>query len=690
MFFRSVSFLHSTSTSYFVSPALSLERDFSESPQFKRQSSTTQDPHTNTNHLSFVNSGWIDGCLPTCCACIHCSLTAQGQSDTSLSVVQPDAAVIQQQLQCSPQYHSSVRFMGYRGGMSCESMPLSKSQECLQLEEPITKSVIPSAFSAGQKQHYLTLQEPPRQDNQHILEYLATVTGVETQSLDAVSLPCMDDLRIPRCLSPLEPCTSAAKHQAVLNQVNLSDKIQQQSSLHGRPWLTENPGSLQFPLSAITHVKSKSASLQYDTNCLLKQQQEEQKNFNPQNRETWAESCSVKQVEWRETISGGQQDGAELKSEPRKMKESLKCKQGDTSGDAVASKKRKRTNTSHLQDAASLSACQDVRVGEGTKGKINLSSCSVSLSSNNVLVKEREMATSSLHITSRFIGNQPSSITESLRKKTAETTVNTDQTRIRTRGFMKKTQESPNNTNPQNSSVPMPVACRAKIVNNGEMFPRRKRGRPPKAKGEELTPPDNNPAVVEEKSSSSESREQIDKDFSKEDLEERDKTKRRCMKEKRSGNTEVEVKTTSTESTPKPDVNNNYIIPAVRKFRTPRRPRMVTLKEFQRLIKLQRSKTRKSKESQETNGRDAECEGTARGDITSKESCKENQSEIFNQSAAEKSQQDATDSSTNVDTSLFCDNSVFPCDALQEEAPQFADEWEQPLKNPDEGKISVV
>lgn len=560
-------------------------------------------------------------------------------------------------------------------------MPLSKSQECLHPEAPTARSVLASAFfSAGHKQHDPAFQEPSRQDNEQLLEYLPTVTSIETQSLHTVSLPCMDDLRIGRCLSPLEPCTSATKHLTVLNQANGGDNVYPQSSLHGRLWLTENPESVQFPLGAISHMKN-STSLPQDPKDWLKQQQEQQE-LNPQNWGNWSESCTFKEVEERETISDGQQDVTELKSDTRKMK--VRNKQGDTAEDAVAPKKRKRMYTGHLQDAASLSAYKDVRAIDGKKGQINLSICSVSLSSNNVLAKEREIATSSLNVPSRFIGksDQPSSITDRLREKTKESGVNADQTRIRTRGFMKKTQESPSSTRFENS-VPMPV-CRSEIVNNGETFPRRKRGRPPKSVVEKCAPPDNNPAVIEKSSNS--------RDFSKDNLEEGDETKRRHIKKKRRASTEVEGKTLRTERTKaKPDANNNIIL-AVRKLGTPKRPRMVNLKEIQRLIQLQHLKARKSKESQGTNGTetDAESEGMASGDSTCKGSSKENHNHILTESAAEeKSQQDNTDSSTSMDTSSLGDSPVFPCDVLQKEEPQLADEKDNPLRNPDEGKMFV-
>lgn len=546
-------------------------------------------------------------------------------------------------------------------------MPLSKSQECLRPEAPTARSALASAFSsAGHKQHDPAFQEPSRQDNEQILEYLPTVASIETQSLHTTSLPCMDDLRIRQCLSPLEPCTSAKKHQTVLNQANGGVNVHPQSSLHRRLWLTENPESVQFPLGAISHINKKSISVPQHTKDWLKQQQEEQE-LNPQNCGNWAESCTVKEAGESETICDGQQDVTELKSYTRKMK--IRNKQGDTTEHTVAPKKRKRMCTGHLQGAASFSAYKDVRAIDG-KREINLGVCSVSLSSNNVLAKDREIASGSLNVPSRFIGKlvHLSSNTERLGEKTKESGVHADRTRIRTRGFMKKTRESPSNTSTQNS-IAVPV-CKSETVKNGEAFPRRKRGRPPKALVKELIPPSSNPAVVEKR----------------EDSEEGEKTKRRYIKKRRSASTEVKVKAwRAGRPKAKLDANNNDI-----KVGTFKRPRIVTMKEFQRLIQLQHWKIRKSKESQGTNGADAKSEGIASGDSTCKESSKKNHNNIFTESAAkEKSQQDNTDSSTSMDTCSFVDSPVFTCEVLQKEVPQLEDERELPLKNPDKGKKFV-
>ncbi|XP_045904502.1 uncharacterized protein LOC123970491 [Micropterus dolomieu] len=618
---------------------------------------------------------------------IHHSLSATARNQpscSSLSSLRP---------QRSPQYHTTVPPMGQRDGTSHLGVPLSESQTCPYPEAPTTRSDIPAAcYSSGQKLYYPACQELSSQDPPNSLEFLPLTNGNEEQSPHSFSLPCIGDLRLPRCLSPLEPSASAAKHQPVLsNSVNHNSKIQ--PSLHGRPWLTEIPGSLQFPLSAITNRENKHTSVPQDTNrsCWSKQGQKCQK-LNPQNT----------RADEGRTISACNQNVAELKPNPRKVKGSSKCEHGS----AAAPKKKKRTCTSRPQDAASsLSACKDMKVGDG---QINLSVCSVSLSSNNVLAKEREMATGSSAMPSKLVGkpNEPPTIRERRRRKTrGPGDLGSDQPRIRTRGFLKKSQGTPSNTGPQGSSVLKPMACTAEIVYKQEVTHcRRKRGRPRKIQLAK-SPSDSSPAIIEKMSNSVESEQQIDNNLLKE--EEAEKTKRRSRKRKRN-RSEVEViprKTTIVESTCEAKADNNgEIISAERKLK---RPRLVTLKEFQKLIKCQNSKTRKGKESQ-----DKETEETARDlEELPKETeinltrprnrdgiedshaifnvtVDKNHNQIFTKSPAEygKSQRDDTNGSTSKENSL-CGGQyhpVFSFDVLGEEGAKVAGDRDHPLKNPEE------
>lgn len=399
-------------------------------------------------------------------------------------------------------------------------------------------------------------------------------------------------------------------------------------------------------------------------------------------------------MEQGRTISAGDQNVTEGKSDNRKMTELLTCKQGDTTVDAVVPNRRKRKRPTHSQDAAGLRlAHKDMEVSDGTKSQINLSVCSVSLSSNNVLAKERERSISSSNVPNRVL--EPSTITECRREKARGTRdLNTDRTQIRTRGFLKKTQETPSNTAQEYSSFLNPMARTAKIVNEqGCPTQRRKRGRPPKTKSE------GSPAAIgEKKSHSVPSEQQIDSTLPKEKGVEGEK--KRCKKRRRN-RSEVEViPLKKTTSAGKAEVDsNNDIIPGVRKLGTSKRARMVNLKEFQKLIKCQHSKTKKSKESQDKDAdetaRDVESEEKAceliketDKDVTepqNRDGIKEprvvfdvtvdkNHNQIFNKLTAEdgKSQQDNTNSSSG-----------------EEEAKTVA-ERKQPPQNPDEGKVLVA
>lgn len=618
-----------------------------------------------------------------------------------------------------------------------DGMLLSKSQNSLYPEAPTSGLVIASAlYSSGQELHYPAFQTVSSQDEQNILEFLPLSNGNETPSLHTFSLPCMDDLRLPPCLSPLEPCTSAAKQPALKISMNHGDSIEQQPSLHGRPWLTENSGSLQFPLSAIAHRENKHTSLKQDTDhthwstqCL------EHLEFNPQHGRTCAESGTKKRVGERRKISAGSQNAAELKFDPRKRKERSKCKQCDTKGDSVAPKRRKRKHPSEPQDAfGSMLAYQNLKVSDGTKSQINLSVCSVSLSSNNVLAKEREMATSSSNTPSTFGGKpyQQSTMTEKLKEKTRSPEgctklVNTDQTRIRTRGFLRKAQETPSYTSTESFPVPKSVICRAAIVTKQVSLSRNKRGRPTKTTLKDLTPPDNAPPIIEKKNQNGENEQQTEKDLPKEDLENSEKTKIGCKKRMRNRSAEVKViplkKTINAESTAEAE-NDNDIIQAVRKLGTPKQ--MVSLKEFQKLIKRQHLKTRKSKENQEINKavRNAEdkreaCDNAVsnfeestnetemdidvtqpedRGEIDIKDDMRfftfdKNHNQIFKNSTAEnhRSQRGDTSGAAGKESSLLGEEQhpVFLFEVSKEEVAKLAAEGgaerEQPLSKQDQG-----
>ncbi|XP_034393575.1 uncharacterized protein LOC117733790 [Cyclopterus lumpus] len=589
-------------------------------------------------------------------------------------------------------------------------MPQSKTRNC-----PYPESL------SGQKllttlTYFPACQEPPLQDNRNI-ELLPLINGNEAQSLH--SLPCMDDLRLPRCLSPLESSTSAAKHQTTFNlpsspftfnsSTNQSDNIQLKSPVHGfRPWLAVNSRPLQFPFSAITHGANKSVSLPQDSKQLQKHLE-----LNPQRTRT--ASCSVKEVKERGAISAGHENVAERKSDLRKIKKDLKCKQVDTKVDAAVPKKRKRTGCT--QEAIPPLAYKHVKASNGTKGQINLSVCLVSLSSNNVLAKEREMAAGS-NKPNTFVGktNELSTIAESRGEKTREPgDLNNNQTRIGTRGFLKKTLATPSSSSIE-SVVLKPVVCRDQIVNKQEV-PKRGRGRPRKTKVEGISP-ESTPAITDSKSLDVKKEVQIDSSL----LQEESNKTRRCKKLIRNRN-KVEAVPPMALSAEANHIGD--VIPSGRKPGALKRPRMVSLKEFQKLIKRQHSKTRKSKESQDKKTSETakvvECEegktcgrkfeestnGTEMyiAQPQNRDRVKEchavfnvtvdkNHNQIVNKSAAEydESQRDETSSSTINETCWLGDESLpvvsFNVEGLFVEEAELPAETEKPLKHPDEAQTA--
>ncbi|XP_062244471.1 uncharacterized protein LOC133954170 [Platichthys flesus] len=651
---------------------------------------------------------------------ILCCFTAQNlPSCSALSSVLPDSALIQQQQQdFSSQYHSSVRSMWQRDGMNHQRTPLSKTRESVCPAASTARSLIPSAFfSAGQKINYSAFQEPASRPNLHKFDSFPLANGNEPQSIHSLPLPCMADFRLPRCLSPLEPCTSSANYQRVLNNsMNIGNKFQQQPSLQRRPWLAENPVSLQLPLSTITPRKNESASLPQDINgrCWSKLRQEHVELKQP-NGGTWTGSCTGKEVATRKTASADQSNPLELKHKPRKMKEL------NTTGVKVARKRKTRKSTSHQQDAAgSILTYKDVKISDATKSKINLSICQVSLSSNNVLAKEREKAAGTLSSPSKFVRKPNQSlVTESLRKNRRQPGLSAYRTPIKTRGFVKIIQESLSETSPENVVAAQSVA--QGVVNKQEVV-RRKRGRPKKTPPA-LTAPNNIPAVDKEDSHNEGSHQQT-VSLPKDDLEKGDKTKQRCKKRRRNRSKEAgEVplkKSIEIDCHPEgdiTDINPDMRVPGVNK-----RPRMVILKEFQKLIKSQTLKMRKSKENKQTNKpeRVAESDGVATLDSTCKKPTEvfvkdveivkpqdrrkregsqavvtidTNHNQVFNESTEEKSnsQREESGSSTSKETSVICGEKLpaFSFAALEEVSKLSADR-EPPLKNPDEGASNTT
>lgn len=415
--------------------------------------------------------------------------------------------------------------MGQNNGTSPCGTPTPKSPNCSFTEAPATRPVTPTAF-------YSACQVPSSERSDDILELLPPTSGNKEQSSHSFSSPCMDDLHLPQCLSPLEPFASVAKHQPLSKDSSLlSYRIQSQPSPHGRPLPTENP-KVHCSKSGQTRTDLKS----------------------PQNLKS--------RVEFNF----------------REMAKDLVCTKEDPTGDVAARWGRKKKRLGHPEDAADSQVVpRVVEVGDGTKSQINLSACSVSLSSNNVLAKEREMAVSS---TDKSSG-----------QSRGTWNFNLDRVQIRTRGFLKKSQEAACPTSRKYSSVLKPKAFKAKTVSEEEgRTLKRKRGRPSKKRSEEQ------PAVAGENKSHPVPREQqSDNNLTREEGGD----KKRKLRRNRS---EVEVVPRKrTRSPGKAEVDNNYdASPLMKKHTSPKRTG-INLKSFQKFVKHQSSKIRESNKSQDRN-----------------------------------------------------------------------------------------
>ncbi|XP_041838389.1 uncharacterized protein LOC121638037 [Melanotaenia boesemani] len=581
-----------------------------------------------------------------------CSGTQSQPTCTNLSPVPPDTLMQQRS-----QFFSSARFSGRSTGMSHGS-PLSKSENSLCPEPAPARSVwsFPSSPS-GQKLHYSALQQPSSLKDQTVLEIAPFSHENETQSEHTLrpALPWMDDLRLPQCLSPLEPYTVSGQDHLLSNSsANPENYIQKQPLLHRLPWLTETPVSLQFPLSAI--IESQTAAPPQDANSRCK---------------TPAECYVMNSVKEKELT--------ELTSDPKKLKEGLSCKQHDATKDAAAPKRKRRRCIYFPQDGDVSLASKKSKVSNSRK------TCVVSLSSKNVLVKERKKAASSSNkfSTSLEKTKEVSGITGTVSEKSrCPENSSTEQPRIRTRGFVRD-QEKMGNIIREVSHVLPPVVCRPVGVNKqGGLLLKRKRGRPRKIKLEEN--------LSNDAPTSAENRNHNEQDGGK--------TEDREQRREHTGAEEVLLKKTRSDhcfTKTEGDNNNN-----TKRLGTSKQSWMVTMKEFQKLIKRQHSNVLNGSQKTSEPAGDAEREDNAKGfddvamesgiDVGITENAKtqvqgffsvtgdENYHQVFNTTAAHcsKTHPDDPNSSASGETSTLS----------HEDHPEVGKlSTEQLLKNPDEG-----
>ncbi|XP_061625960.1 uncharacterized protein LOC133476505 [Phyllopteryx taeniolatus] len=423
--------------------------------------------------------------------------------------------------------------------LNFKSVPLLEPSGVIMPQQPFLQA-LSSASSMGQidrlSQHDRTY--PPFQ---------------ERQPLSSFSPTCFNDMQLPRCLSPIEPFTSVGIDEATTNE--------HQSSRCARPLLTEQ-SLLVFPLS---DGEDKRPPLSKRHQSKLPKQCLKQLEYEPQQSRNCALSCIKNKMGMCPTA-------AERKAYPQRIKRTLVHNKGVTTDGNVVPKKRKVCVD--YPKGCSSSICDDLR------SKKNIRICSVSLSRNNVLAKERKMATGSPKSPPSCSGkhDQQSTTNDHLKKRTRSTgpkkLVNTRQSHIKTRVFLKTTQVPPSDTCTQsitdtNSEVHSPtVASNTKVS-----FFKKKRGRPPKKAAL--------PVILK-----SEIQEKMEEELLKINLEKSDKIKGKGPKIRNGRGEEQVVPLKSIKNAAKSDDDS-----------APKS--MVAFTEFQTFVKTQHLKKKKSAESQE-------------------------------------------------------------------------------------------
>lgn len=255
-------------------------------------------------------------------------------------------------------------------------------------------------------------REPSTRDREEVL--LPPAGGSREQSSPSVSPSAVGDLQLPQCLSPLRTLASAAQPQLLFKGGRPGCyRLHSNLCLLGQPLATENPEVHPWT-SAQMHT---NVNRQRDRKARVEDDHQRMSEDEPR--------------------GGG-------------VATQLACK-----------KKRLR----RPEDACV------VGVRDGVQTQIHLSACCVSLSSNNVLAKEREMAVSSSG------------------KAKGTRNVCTVSSKIRTRGFLKKIQEASSQTIVKDSFVSQSAVCVSDTVDNGEVAPfkrKRRRSFPKKCPPEQI------------------------------------------------------------------------------------------------------------------------------------------------------------------------------------------------------------
>lgn len=387
--------------------------------------------------------------------------------------------------------------------------------------------------------HYPVLLKAPPLDEQDALARLP---------LSLFSLPSMDRFHLPLCHSPIEPLASLAQAPPFLNLT------EQPSSVHGRHRLTERPAARRGPLGVAGQTNWRSSS------------------------QDSSQSLYLEHLKWQH-LRGRPYDGKregtrpkaeELNSKSHTISGALIHQVQDANDNPVAFKRSRKCPSDPVNAVGSFLTQKNCQVSDGTKSVMNLSFCSVRLSKDNVLAKQIEMSTGSFTSKCVVKPEPTSSAAEQLKGKIRcrRKRMNTCQTRVRTRGFLRETQERLNST----EGLSGPGAAVTKQVPLLKRKP---------SKRLKLDGPESSNSTPQKSSGR--------KDSPKEGLEKgRVAVQRRCNRRKRTRAAEV-IPPRSREAEPSAKAENNEQMVTAGKCETPKW--LVCLKRFKKRVR--QLKTRK-------------------------------------------------------------------------------------------------
>lgn len=315
-------------------------------------------------------------------------------------------------------------------------------------------SILPSACVLREPILHCPGSQPlSSQDDRSVLLFLPPCREDEPQPEPMLSLSCLDELRLPRPISPLEPGSLEAQQPHPNKSFILPENPLQQSS-HRPLWFTETPWSLQFPIRYLPEENSESEPQGSEQRCV---------GWRP---DTCAETAGA-------ANEGGNKPQPGEKSDPEKLKKRKRV----AAGEAVAVKKRRRARNVPQDIQRQCLDCKKP------------ASCSASSSFNHLLVVEPRTDTNSSNWT--WTSSEETTRT-SVEENTGMVGNGAQQTPIRTRSFMKRFQEKKSDKIPKKSGFTH-VFCKTEAKEKqGTVGPKRRPGRPRKIKLGPLSPEERN------------------------------------------------------------------------------------------------------------------------------------------------------------------------------------------------------